>query len=141
MTQAFDLRSAKNDLEDLSRVYADKGFHRARKIYALRWRDELAAIIELNMTDLGLNMSDLTNCIRVIIVQEALIQQKVMARILHSLAFCFFKSDTVPVLLFPARLHTLLPFRKEKNYDLWILNLEYSDQYIEYLSRYYKFER
>ena len=98
MIRAFDLLAGKEDVVEVSKVYSESGFSRQRKVMALKRADELIAIVELNITDLGLNMSDLTNSIKVIAIKEELLTRDILRRILVTLAFRYYQSEAVPVL-------------------------------------------
>jgi hypothetical protein len=61
--------------------------------------------------------------------------QAVLKRVLTTLAFCFYEAENVPVLFFPHTPDSALNIEIEKYYDLWIMDTEFSDHFIQYLPK------
>ena len=64
MLRGLHLHPDQMDCTDLDAVYANIGLKRKRHIFALNHREKLCAIVVINVADIGLNMSDLTNSIQ-----------------------------------------------------------------------------
>jgi hypothetical protein len=138
MLQTLHLTSDTTDDSELSECYKAIGLKRCRHLYALRQRDKLCAILLVNITDFGLNLSDLTNSVHFLTVQEkALTADLILAAIEKVMSL--FSQPEVPVLIFPKRTADNLGIDYEKIYNLWIFNTENLDPYFRFLKRLIKF--
>jgi hypothetical protein len=63
--QALDLTPSKFNNNELNELYHGYGFKKDRKVFSLKYQDELVAVFIANISDIGMNMSDLTNCIKI----------------------------------------------------------------------------
>jgi len=116
--------------ESICRDYVKAGLKREKKLFSLKKNDDLLAILIVNISDFGLNMSELTNCIQFFVLDQNQLDK-------HSYNFAiekivqFYEYTTVPVLLYPksfAEKHQL-PF--EKTYFLGLLNLDYLNECLD----------
>jgi hypothetical protein len=138
MIRAMGLVPEADDFEDLANDYRDIGLKRDRHLFALEKSGELKAVIMVNVSDLGLNMSDLTNCITIFILNRTGLYEGVI----HSLSAHLvqeFKQSHLPVLLYPSTDAAILGIQIEKEYIFWALNTNYGDGYFRYLKRLLKF--
>jgi hypothetical protein len=135
---ALDLEPDMIDFNNLSREYEKAGFKRERHLFSLKQEGILKAIFMINITDAGLNLSNLTNCIHAIILdQEDLPRQAFISSL--SKFSKYFDLDNVSVLLYPASYaeKQIIPY--EKIYNLWVLNIPRSDdQYFKYIEKFLK---
>jgi hypothetical protein len=111
---------------------------RSRHLFAFKEAGELKAVFMINIADIGLNMSDLTNCVKVIILKSDGLSYPVVQAALSAL-FDKLRLDEMPVLAYPAQSATALAIPTEKTYHLWIYDLNYTDDYFSYLKRLLKF--
>jgi hypothetical protein len=117
---------------ETSREYRRAGFERLRKIFSLKKDGELQAVLVVNRSDLGLNMSDLTNCIQVFVLEESRFQETQLRSALAELAG-YYKEKEISVLLYPdsyAKNHSI-PF--DKIYELTVLDLDYLSPYLLFM--------
>jgi len=86
----------------------------------------------VNVSDIGLNMSNLTNCIHVIILDAKDLPINTIYICLSMLSK-YYEQDEIPVLLYPISYaqSQFVPYKK--TYDLWILNMQYTDLYFKYM--------
>ncbi len=70
MLEALDLKPEKIDCMELSREYDKLGLTRLRHLYSLKNNDQLKAVFLVNQSDLGLNLSDITNCVKVFVTDS-----------------------------------------------------------------------
>lgn len=138
MIRAFDLDPDCDRLNELAHEYEQIGFKRERLLFALKRKSELKAIIEVNLSDMGLNMSDLTNCIRLFWVETKGVDRDIMNAVLNIVSE-FFDKDEVSVMSFPSENTDFLPFSVERNYMLWTLNLQHTDRYLTFSNRIVRF--
>ena len=138
MIRAMGLDEDTEKFDELADTYREIGLIRDRHLFALEHNCELKAVIMVNLSDLGLNMSDLTNCITVFVMNRnelsAAIIQHVCTRLIKQ-----FKQAYLPVLLHPAKDAAALKIATEKEYIFWTLNTNYGDEYFRYIKRLVKF--
>jgi hypothetical protein len=106
---------------------------RSIKKQALRGKGILKAIIMVNVSDFGLNMSNLTNCIHVIVLDSDDLPSNVLNSTLSKLSQ-YYEEDEIPILLYPISYVEGQSIPYDKIYDLWVLNIPHSgDQYLKYM--------
>jgi len=135
---AADLRPNCLNIDELTEEYCRLGLQRERQIFALRQAGQLKALITVNLTDLGLNLSDLTNCIKVFVVDNKAVSANILGTTMDMLAKKFQKAD-MPALLYPVAYADEQAIAYEKRYNLWALSLQYTDQYFRYINRLLRF--
>lgn len=138
MLQALHLSQERFRLDHVTETFKRIGLKRERRLFALRYRDTLCAVIMANFSDLGLNMSNLTNSITVVAVNaDTLSSDPIHTAIDHITQF--FESREIPVLLYPHDLARQFDVKSDKSYNLWVYNTENLDYYFIFLKRLLKF--
>ncbi len=130
MVDAFDLAGESAFYDGLEEEYRRLGFAKKRRYYALRHEGDLKAVAITNVTDVGFNMANLTNCATIIALDEN-IPRGVMDACLENLAGQYGGQD-MPVLIYPGAYVEKVSISFEKVYVLWILNLQYLDDFFRY---------
>jgi hypothetical protein len=138
MIQALDLGIANHDIADTEAAFAQIGLVRSRHLYSLKMTGQLKAVLMIDIADIGLNMSDLTNSVKMIILDQTALNWPIIQSGILNL-FDRFQIDEMPILAHPADSVTSLGLPNEKNYNLWIFDLNYTDEYFRYLKRLFKF--
>jgi hypothetical protein len=113
---------------DLSAEYSKIDLKRERRLYALKHNNALKTVFMLNLSNFALNMSDLTHCISVFVIDPENLPASILRAAVSSLS-SHYKEKRFPVLLYPlayADMHSL-PY--EKTYDLWALSMQHTDDY------------
>jgi hypothetical protein len=130
MIEAFDLRPEIAFSDGLEEEYKRLGFIKKRRFYSLCHEGNLKAMAITNSTDAGFNMANLTNCATIIILDET-IPRDVMDASFESLSRQY-GGQEMPVLIYPRSYveQESIPF--EKVYMLWILNLQYLDEFFKF---------
>jgi hypothetical protein len=116
----------------LSKEYARLGFRRDRRLFALRREGACIAIIAANRSDLGLNLSDLTNGLQVFVLGPDVLPVRVLHRALAGLVHLY-PPGTVPVLLYPRGYADAVGLAYDKVYDLTVLDLEHFGPYLKFM--------
>jgi hypothetical protein len=124
--------------DELSQEYKRLGFKRERRLYAVKKDGGLKAIIQINISDLGLNLSNLTNCIHLFVLDPFAFTLDDLDRVL-SLVLQKTRQGQMPVLLYPAEYARQQSIGSEKIYHLWVLDTKFSDKYFSYVKRLLKF--
>lgn len=124
--------------DELEKEFLQHGFQRQRRLYSLKKGNRLKAVIMVNLSDIGLNLSDLTSCIKVIIIDPFDFPGNVLNSVLSNVSEKTGRSE-IPVLIYPATYAVDNDITYEKLYILWVLNVQYGDKYFRYLKRLLKF--
>jgi hypothetical protein len=134
MLQALDLTPDKIDCNDLSNEFSRLGLTRQRHLFALKKKGELKAVLLANISDVGLNLSDITNCVKTIVVDAKAFPPEILHAAIATVADITSKDD-FPLLLYPASFADERAIPYEKTYNLWICSLQYSDEYFRFIKR------
>ena len=138
MLDAIDLTPDKLDCDALSKEYHKAGLVRNRQIFSLKQGGNLKAIFLINTSNLGLNLSDITNCVKVFVTDSERLDADILRLAVHAVADITGKDD-FPALLYPAAFADEKEIDYEKIYNLWVCSLQYSDEYFRYLGRLLRF--
>jgi hypothetical protein len=130
MLAGFDLEPGAAGPEELAKEYRTLGFKLERHSYALHKDGGLRAFFLVNCTDAGFNMADLTNCVTAIILDDALSPELLDLSLAQ--VSSHYEGREMPVLTYPFSYVEDRSIPYQKTYLLWILNLQFSDQYFEY---------
>ncbi len=68
MMPAMDLVPERDDFDELVREYQKLGFKRRRLLFSLKKNNMLKAVAMVDISDVGLNLSDLTNSIKIFVI-------------------------------------------------------------------------
>jgi hypothetical protein len=138
MIRAMGLGAEEATFADLADTYREIGLIRQRHLFTLEKNCELKAVMMINLSDLGLNMSDLTNCVTVFVLNRNELNADIIHCVCGHLAGRF-NQNHLPVLLHPADDAAALNITAEKEYVFWTLNTNYGDEYFRYIKRLTKF--
>lgn len=140
MIPSLELSQDNNDADSrqLSDAYRRIGLKRHCRMFSLKRDGIQKAVIMVNIADLGLNMSDLTNCMTVWVTDECALDKDMLMAALGRLTELF-EGTQVPVLLFPETfaLARQIPF--EKRYSLWVHSLRTIEGFNTYIKSLLKF--
>ena len=130
MAQAFDLYPGAADREELSQQYRKLGFKKQAYLYSLRRSGSLKALFLANCTDAGFNMAELTNCVTLVVLDET-VPRALLDLSLEQVSR-HYEGQEMPVLTYPVSYLEKESMPYDKIYLLWILDLQYSDPYLQY---------
>lgn len=118
--------------ETLEEVYRRHGFLRRWHIHSLVHDGALKALLVENHSEPGLNLSELLNGIKIVVIDPAGLPWSILsdavARLKKAYAF-----ETIPLLIYPATYPADQGRRVEKHYQLWILNTQHGKDYLDYM--------
>ena len=138
MLDAIDLTPEKLGCDDLSKEYDNAGLIRQRQLFSLKKEGSLKAIFLVNTSNVGLNLSDITNCIKVFVTDSDQFDADILRAAVSTVGQITEKDD-FPTLLYPATFADEQGIDYEKIYNLWVVSLQYSDEYFRYLERLLRF--
>ncbi len=134
MIPALDLEPELLDQENLAKDYSELGLTRKRILLSLRHNETLKAFIMINISDACLNMSDLTNSIKVFIIEKTDITNGIFQTLLNNILE---RQETTeaPVLVYPKTYLLEEKINFEKTYNMFILNMQNLDAYFSFINK------
>jgi len=132
MLDALDMKSSMVDCDDLSKEFQQLGFKKEKYLFSLKNDVHLKAIFMANISDVGLNMSDLTNCIKVFVLDSNGLSKNILYLTLSFLS-AKYEQDEIPVMIYPVSYTEIQSIPYEKLYRLCVLDTQYLDQYFRLL--------
>jgi len=138
MLSALDLEPDMGDFDELVKEYQKLGFKRQRLLFSLKKNNILKAVAMVDISDIGLNLSDLTRSIKVFVIDPDDLSRKTLNGML-SLLTDKTNQENVPILLFPVAYAKHKDISYEKIYNIWVLKTQASDHYFKYIDRLLRF--
>jgi hypothetical protein len=134
--KALDLEPSKiNCDKQINEDFNAYGLKRERYIFALRNKTNLVAVFMVCVTELGMNLSDLTNCIHAFVLEP----EKLSSEILYStfsMLSDYYEHETISALIFPKRYTEIHSIPVDKTYNFWVLDIEKSsDEYFTHVNK------
>ncbi|PKN77365.1 MAG: hypothetical protein CVU52_00845 [Deltaproteobacteria bacterium HGW-Deltaproteobacteria-10] len=118
--------------ESLKKSFIKAGFKRDCRTYSLSFAGEQVAFFIVNQSDMGFNLSDLLNGIKIIVLEPEKLPWEKLSAAVNNLSSIFAMEKT-PLLIFPADYLPAQNIPAEKQYALWILQSKYADDYLLYM--------
>jgi len=134
LIHALDLEPEMLDCHEIDAEYEKVGFRKEKHLFSLKKDGVLKAVFIVNVSDIGLNMSDLTNCIHTIVVDSDDFPRGTLFMI-YSLLSKYYEAEYIPILIYPLSYAESNQIQYDKVYNLWILNMQYTDSYFKYIDR------
>jgi hypothetical protein len=132
LIDALDLKmDGKPDLA-ISEEFAHQGFKRERHVFSLKQDGKLGAMMTITLSDLGLNLSNLTNCAHVFIIDGEKLQPTTLFSGLRTLLH-HYGAEEIPILAYPVDYLDRHAVHYDKKYVLWVVSLDHSDGYFSSL--------
>ncbi|MCD6580502.1 MAG: hypothetical protein J7K90_01765 [Desulfuromusa sp.] len=136
LPDALDLTPEHYKSDEITALYKKNGLSRNRYIWALKNQGVLKVLIDVQNSDLGLNLSEITNATTCYFLTEKKFPLNVLQSALFSLSQEYHKWSH-PVMLFPSNQELLPDIHLNRQYSLWILNLtEGGESYMKWLYRF-----
>jgi hypothetical protein len=117
---------------EIEAAYRAHGMKRHVQAYALVHNGRLKAVLWQNQSDLGLNLSELLNAIKVVVVDDQSLSWSILKGAMNKLATSY-ATEHVPALVFPASYLAEQNVRFEKKYMMWVMDVQYGRAYIDYM--------
>ena len=134
MIQALDLHPEALKEDHLDQTYHRLGFKRERHLFSIKKRDKVKAIISLIKTDTGLNLSELTNCVTLFVLEPENFPFEVFLKTFSQLGI-HDERQSIPVLIYPTQYAERHAIACDRFYDLWVFGVENSDHYFNYVNK------
>jgi len=134
LMSVLGLGEKRTDEASLEAVSKRQGFVRKWRAYSLVHRGTLKAVLIANHSDLGVNLSELLNCIMVIVVEPDGTPWQTLTSALSMLSG-HYTTENIPVIVYPPSYMEEKNISYDKHYQQWILNLQYGDQFMDFMQR------
>jgi hypothetical protein len=137
MLDALDLKPDMIAGEEIALEYNKLGFKRERHVFSLKQEGRLKAVIMVALSDMGLNLSNLTNCIHAVVIDGEGLSSSTLLAALHDLGK-HYSQEELALLVYPCGYLEKAEVPFEKKYSLWVLNMQSSDGYFRSLRKIFK---
>jgi len=134
LLDALDLEKKEPVKEPLEEIYKRLGFLRKWRAYSLNYNGELNAVLVVNQSDLGFNLSELLNGIKILVTNPEDLPWNILSIAIAQLTGIY-HMDRVPVLFYPAEYVQNKKVPYEKQYQAWVLDVRYGNEYMEYMQK------
>lgn len=134
MLDALDLEIHSFESDAVIREYESLGFTKKRTLFSLKRDGGLKALVVVHQSDIGLNLSDLTHCVKVFVVDPSYLDKDALLGAVQEI-FDRMALREMPVLLYPKTFADDADISYEKVYNLWIINIRFSDQYFGFIEK------
>jgi len=134
LLDALSLGEAVSGQESLEEVYSRHGFLRKCEAFTLREKENLNALLIVNQSNLGFNLSELLNGITVLVTDPDGLPWSVLSTAIAQLIKGY-RMEKIPVMFHPFRYVETCEVPFEKRYQLWVLNVNYGNEFMEYVQR------
>ncbi|MEN6474146.1 MAG: PilZ domain-containing protein [Syntrophaceae bacterium] len=122
------------DEEPLEAIYSRLGLIRQTRLFALKHAGTLKAAFIVDTSDRGVNLSDLLNCIKVMVVDQELTWEVMRSAV--GLLSEVYATEQIPVLIYPEDYpKRAAGIAGERSYYLWIQDSRYAERYVAYMKK------
>lgn len=135
--RGMDLTPKQREDTALDESYRRAGFQRQQSTFALRKEGRTVALFMLLRTEVGLNLSNLTNAITAFVLDNKEVPREAFFAAIAKLADEY-PQDEIPILTYPPDYAARQSIEVEKQYNLWVLDCQHLDPYFEFCSHYFK---
>ena len=136
LPDVLDMVPGEFDDQTLTETYKSNGLIRKRELHVLRYQNAPKALIDVQSSDFGLNLSEITNAITVYLIDPSPDYFDMLRFVIHKFALQQDKMSD-PVMFFPNNYLNLCGFNVDKEYTLWSLDISSgSESYMTWMNRY-----
>jgi hypothetical protein len=132
---AMSFDSVPASQESLEATYERLGFLRKIGVFSLKSKGKLHAVFIVNQSNLGFNLSELMNSMTVFVINPETVSYDVLSIAINQLASHYKNLMKIPILLFPAAYAEQKAIPYDRQYQLWILSVQYGEEYLNYMHR------
>ena len=135
LLEIINLKQGNSGEESLENLYADAGLLRRWKAYSLTHKNALKAVLIVDESEPGLNMSDLLNSIKILITNVEGLSWEVLSMAINKLCRVY-KTNKIPILTYPSEcMKPKNSSYKIKKYILWGYDARYVMMFIKYMEK------
>ena len=131
---ALGLAQKNRSEKSLEEAYSCLGFSRKWRAYSLKFEEELETVLIVNQSDFGFNLSELLNGIKVLLINPEHLSWSILSTAIGQL-LGEYRMEDVSLLFFPFDYVKAKDIPYEKQYQLWIYDARFVDQFVQYMKR------
>ena len=120
--------------ESLTEAYGRLGFLRKWQAYSLNYEGKLEAVLIVNQSDFGLNLSELLNGIKVLLTDPEHLSWRILSAAIGNL-LGEYHMEKVSLMFFPADNAKTMNIPFQKRYQLWIYDARFVTRFVQYMKR------
>ncbi len=124
--------------EPLEQVYDRLGLTRKSKAVALKYQGQLKAVLIVDQSNMGTNLSELLNNIKIIVMDEENMPWGVLETAVEQMGHVYAR-EKIPIMVYPLEYAQRAGVEFDKRYNLWIINSRFGDEYIDYMRQQLRF--
>jgi len=124
----------------LEEVYERLGLTRKWKAYSLKHKGELNAVLIVDQSDMGFNLSELLNAIKIVVINSDDLSWNVLSIAIAQLERNF-DMQKAPILCYPFEYVKCKGVPYEKLYYTWVLNVRYGKEFMEYVYKKFRIKQ
>ena len=132
LLEALDLKPSLIGVDTLGGSYTRAGLYREREVLAVRRNNNLYLVLSITRTNMGLNLSELTNAATMLILDHQYLPFEIFLKVLSWLG-SHYPMQQMPVMILPADYLKRNNFPYDRIYNLWVLNTGMAELYTQYL--------
>lgn len=130
MVDALDLRPEMLHVDSLKQEYEAYGFKRERRLFSIKKQGVLQAVVMMIKSDVGLNMSNLTNCLHVFVIRSDFSPEELFDCLSQILQQC--NEIQMSVLVFPLIYAKEYELPCEREYNLWCFDTIHKERFLKF---------
>lgn len=134
LMDALGLDQEDGNNESIEDLYARFGLLRKLKTFTLKQEGKMTAVLIVNHSDMGLNLSELLNGIKILIVDSDGPPWNILSIAIAQLTKRY-NMERVPIMFFPVDYVKANNIPSEKQYQLWVMNVKYGNEYLRYMQK------
>ena len=119
--------------ESVEEMYARVGLRRRYSLVKLTCGAQVKAYLLVDESDVGINLSDLLNSVKVFVTDGKDLAWDTLATAIRAAVANVYSTEKFPVLVYPMSYVEQEKIAHEKTYNLWVLDSLYGDDYSEHL--------
>lgn len=136
LPKALDLEQGRYNNQCLTEAYENNNLSRVRTLYTLHYHGQPKALIDVQSTDFGLNLSEITNAITVYMIDPDPGYFDMIRFAIRSFALRE-KKMSDPVMIYPNNYLSLCGVDADKEYTMWTLNVpDGMETYMAWMNRF-----
>jgi hypothetical protein len=140
MLRALDLDPSLPEKNSIGPEYRNAGLRRERRVISLRREGRLIAVFAVSISEIGLNLSNLTSCIHAFVIEPDALPSAEFMSILKSLSSGY-EQEKIPLLIYPREYADDNGIPYGRSYTLWAMSTRCSDEFLTYMTDLIRFNK
>ncbi|RKX91910.1 MAG: hypothetical protein DRP59_06725 [Spirochaetes bacterium] len=125
--------------KEIMDTYEKEGLKRDIRLLSLKQDNRLLAVFVLDVTEIGLNFSELTNSVKLFILEPEYFSPEVLKASLNEISGTYYQGKS-HALVYPFSYVEEQNIPYKKRYVLWVTDLSFTDPYLGYVKRFFRLE-